>query len=55
MEEEWRLIEGYECYEVSNLGKVMGIDCSKILVACHKSYKGFLWDFKEKESIQDNI
>ena len=29
----------------------LGTDCSKILVACHKSYKGFLWDFKEKESI----
>lgn len=24
-------------------------------VTCYKSYKGFLWDFKEKESIQDNI
>ena len=40
MEEEWRPIKGYEYYEV---------------IACHKSYKGFLWDFKEKESIQDNI
>lgn len=31
--------------------KELGIDCSRILTACHKSYKGFLWDFKEKESI----
>lgn len=27
--------------------KELGIDCSRILVACHKSYKGFLWEFKE--------
>ena len=114
--EEWRLVEGYEYYEVSNLGRVrswinnkqkrrntpkilslhrltkgylgvslssapnvsrtikvhrlvakafiirewnsateaakeLKIDCSRILTACHKSYKGFVWDFKEKNCL----
>ena len=44
-----------EWNSATEAARELGIDCSKILVACHKSYKGFLWEFKEKESIQDNI
>lgn len=35
-----------EYNSANEAAKELGIDCSKILVACHKSYKGFLWDFK---------
>ena len=44
-----------EWNSATEAARELGIDCSKVLVACHKSYKGFLWEFKEKESIQDNI
>lgn len=44
-----------EWNSATEAARELGIDCGKILVACHKSYKGFLWNFKEKESIQDNI
>lgn len=35
-----------EYNSANEAAKELGIDCSKILVACHKSYRGFLWDFK---------
>ena len=38
-----------EWNSATEAARELGIDCGKILVACHKSYKGFVWDFKEKD------
>ena len=38
-----------EWKSATEAAKELGIDCGKILIACRKSYKGFLWDFKEKD------
>ena len=43
-----------ELEAVIKAAKELKIDCSRILTACHKSYRGFVWDFKEKDSIKDN-
>ena len=47
--EEWRTIEGFENYEVSNLGRVRRVEYIK-LCACLKGRRrmagGFLWRYK---------
>ena len=43
-----------EWNSATEAAKELKIDRNNILTACHKSYKGFVWDFKEKDSIKDN-
>lgn len=41
-----------EWNSATEAAKELKIDCSRILTACHKSYKGFVWDFKEKDCLE---
>ena len=41
-----------EWNSATEAAKELKIDCSRILAACHKSYKGFVWDFKEKDCLE---
>ena len=43
-----------EWNSATEAAKELKIDRNNILTACRKSYKGFVWDFKEKDSIKDN-